>query len=81
MKTKGCIQAEVYRAPEVILDVGFTYSEDIWSLGVMVRYYICTSSRTAIEPAANQTPREAVGSSRWEDSLPCGKPELREGIP
>lgn len=33
-----CIQAEVYRAPEVILDAGWTYSADIWSLGVMVRH-------------------------------------------
>lgn len=32
----GCIQAEPYRAPEVILDVGWTYSSDIWNLGVMV---------------------------------------------
>lgn len=32
----GCIQAEPYRAPEVILDAGWTYSSDIWSLGVMV---------------------------------------------
>ena len=32
----GCIQAEVYRAPEVILDAGWAYSADIWNLGVMV---------------------------------------------
>lgn len=32
----GPIQAEVYRAPEVILDAGYSYSADIWNLGVMV---------------------------------------------
>lgn len=32
----GCIQAEVYRPPEVILDAGYSHSADIWSLGVMV---------------------------------------------
>lgn len=32
----GCTQAEPYRAPEVLLDAGFTYSADIWSLGVLV---------------------------------------------
>ncbi|EON64188.1 hypothetical protein W97_03418 [Coniosporium apollinis CBS 100218] len=32
----GCIQAEPYRAPEVVLDAGWTYSADIWSLGVML---------------------------------------------
>ncbi|KAL9132729.1 MAG: hypothetical protein Q9175_006096 [Cornicularia normoerica] len=32
----GCIQAEVYRAPEVILEAGWTYSADIWNLGVML---------------------------------------------
>ncbi|KAL2024218.1 hypothetical protein VTK56DRAFT_9374 [Thermocarpiscus australiensis] len=32
----GCIQAEIYRAPGVILDAGYTYSADIWSLGVML---------------------------------------------
>ncbi|KAA8643356.1 putative protein kinase [Aspergillus tanneri] len=32
----GCIQAEIYRAPEVILDCGYSYSADIWNLGVML---------------------------------------------
>ncbi|CAI7621859.1 unnamed protein product [Penicillium pancosmium] len=36
IRQDGCIQAEIYRAPEVILDKGFTYSADIWSLGVML---------------------------------------------
>ena len=30
-------QSDHYRAPEVILGAGWTYSADIWNLGVMVR--------------------------------------------
>ena len=32
------IQPDHYRAPEVILGAGWTYSADIWSLGVLVRF-------------------------------------------
>jgi serine/threonine-protein kinase SRPK3 len=32
----GPIQVETLRAPEVILDAGWTYSSDIWNLGVLV---------------------------------------------
>ena len=35
----GCIQAEIYRAPDVILDAGYSYSADIWNLGVMVGFF------------------------------------------
>lgn len=37
MPNRGCIQAEIYRAPEVILDAGYSYRADIWSVVVIVR--------------------------------------------
>lgn len=37
----NCIQAEIYRAPEAILAAGWSYSADIWNLGVMA----CSSVR------------------------------------
>ena len=39
------IQANDYRAPEVILGSGWTYSVDIWNLGVMVRLPFSTQCR------------------------------------
>ncbi|KAF4992692.1 hypothetical protein FGRMN_7005 [Fusarium graminum] len=32
----GAIQNKLYRAPEVVLNSGYTYSADIWSLGVLL---------------------------------------------
>ena len=32
------IQPNHYRAPEVVLGAGWTYSADIWNLGVLVRF-------------------------------------------
>lgn len=32
----GPIQVEHYRTPEVILNAGWTYSSDIWNLGVII---------------------------------------------
>ncbi|PGH05568.1 CMGC/SRPK protein kinase [Blastomyces parvus] len=49
----GCIQAEVYRAPEVILDRGYTYSADIWSLGVMLWDFL--EGRTLFESVDPRT--------------------------
>jgi serine/threonine protein kinase len=39
------IQPDYYRAPEVILGIGWSYSADIWNLGVLVRSNIplCSS--------------------------------------
>lgn len=34
---RGPVGAMIFRAPEVMLDAGYTYPADIWSLGVMVR--------------------------------------------
>lgn len=42
------IQPDVYRAPEVILDVPWTYSVDIWNVGCMVSVLEVTAQiRTA----------------------------------
>jgi hypothetical protein len=34
--TAQYIQPNVYRAPEIILDILWTYSVDIWNVGCMV---------------------------------------------
>ena len=42
----GPIQVEPFRAPEVILNSGWSYSSDIWNLGVMVRLFYYPSVTT-----------------------------------
>ena len=39
------IQAPLYRAPEVLFGTGWSYSADIWNLGVLVGFFIY-SART-----------------------------------
>lgn len=36
---RGLIQPDIYRAPEVLFDMGWGHSADIWNLGVMVSRY------------------------------------------
>lgn len=38
---RGDIQPEIYKAPEVLFDMGWSYSVDIWNVGVMVRDFLC----------------------------------------
>ncbi|TWU71613.1 hypothetical protein ED733_000622 [Metarhizium rileyi] len=52
----GCIQAEIYRAPEVILDAGYSYSADIWSLGIMM--WDLLEGKTLLDPIHRQTSDE-----------------------
>ncbi|KAK0390655.1 hypothetical protein NLU13_0159 [Sarocladium strictum] len=52
----GAIQGENYRAPEVILDAGYTSSADIWSLGVML--WDLFEGRPLFDPRAPDSPDE-----------------------
>jgi len=40
------IQPDLYQAPEVILEAGWSFSADIWNLGVMVRLVPQLASNT-----------------------------------
>lgn len=43
------IQPNVYRSPEVILDIQWTYSVDIWNVGCMVSDYLLFSTRSCAD--------------------------------
>lgn len=40
---RGIIQPNIYKAPEVLFDMEWGYSADIWNLGVMVSMSLLTS--------------------------------------
>ena len=77
----GCIQAEVYRAPEVILEAGWTYSADIWNLGVMVISFLfwywwvlSLTVATAVGFIGKQDPFRSGWSSEirlWRSNTSC----------
>ncbi|KAM6528966.1 hypothetical protein FALCPG4_009918 [Fusarium falciforme] len=52
----GAIQAEIYRAPEVILNIGYTYSADIWSLEVVL--WDLLQGKALFNPATPDEPDE-----------------------
>ncbi|KAJ3534121.1 hypothetical protein NM208_g7674 [Fusarium decemcellulare] len=52
----GAIQGKIYRAPEVILNAGYTYSADIWSLGVML--WDLLEGKALFNPTAPRKPDE-----------------------
>lgn len=43
------VQPNIYRAPEVILEVPWSYSIDIWNLGCVVSHRILTLSAALLE--------------------------------
>lgn len=63
----GCIQAEVYRAPEVILDAGYSYSADIWSLGVML--WDLLEGKKLFEAASPNDPNDPNGGYNGQTHL------------
>lgn len=55
------IQADLFQAPEVILRAGWTYSVDIWNLGVMVS--VPLAPRTLCVAKVDVDASKALGSS------------------
>ena len=59
----GPIQAEPYRAPEVVLDAGWSYSVDIWSLAILVCLVYVRKTRTPADFASSGTLFSRIHSS------------------
>jgi serine/threonine protein kinase len=62
------IQPNIYRAPEVILDIPWTYSADIWNVGCMV------SIDNLNEPALTDTSLSLAGLGRLRGQAPIHRP-------
>lgn len=64
------IQADLFQAPEMIMEAGWSYSADIWNLGAMVsdKCILHLEHRSAIlTPLA---PKD-IGSPRKSDTVRC----------
>lgn len=44
------VQPDIYRAPEVILEIPWSYSIDIWNVGCMVSATVATSTICLLTP-------------------------------
>ncbi|RSL67614.1 hypothetical protein CEP53_002903 [Fusarium sp. AF-6] len=69
----GAIQGEIYRAPEVILNAGYNYSTDIWSLGVML--WDLLQGKPLFNPATSNNPDE------YDDHTHLGQITALIGLP
>ena len=78
------IQTYVYRAPEIILDIPWTYSVDVWNVGVMV-----SASNTkfllfhcaTLSPGSNWPPLLDLGHFREQAPVQCSEWQRRRRKP
>ena len=63
------IQPDPYRAPEVILEIPWSYSADIWNVGVMVRNLLRVANTLPV--VANLTRALGLGHVREQTYVRC----------